>query len=152
MFRPLALVAATTLAAPAFADGHASGDAAAGEKAFRQCISCHVVVNDEGETLAGRKAKTGPNLYGVAGRALGAIEDFKYSDIIMLAGEQGVVYDEANFVAYVQDPTGWLREVTGDNGRGKMSYKVRKEEDAVNLFAYLASLAPAPEAAEGTDG
>ncbi|MEL6885463.1 MAG: c-type cytochrome [Pseudomonadota bacterium] len=152
MFRPLALVAATTLAAPAFADGHASGDAAAGEKAFRQCISCHVVVNDEGETLAGRKAKTGPNLYGVAGRALGAVEDFKYSDIIMLAGEQGVVYDEANFVAYVQDPTGWLREVTGDNGRGKMSYKVRKEEDAVNLFAYLASLAPAPEAAEGTDG
>ncbi|MEL6619678.1 MAG: c-type cytochrome, partial [Pseudomonadota bacterium] len=93
MFRPLALVAATTLAAPAFADGHASGDAAAGEKAFRQCISCHVVVNDEGETLAGRKAKTGPNLYGVAGRALGAVEDFKYSDIIMLAGEQGVVYD-----------------------------------------------------------
>ncbi|MEL6619520.1 MAG: cytochrome C, partial [Pseudomonadota bacterium] len=89
---------------------------------------------------------------GVAGRALGAVEDFKYSDIIMLAGEQGVVYDEANFVAYVQDPTGWLREVTGDNGRGKMSYKVRKEEDAVNLFAYLASLAPAPEAAEGTDG
>ena len=150
MFRPFALLAAATLAAPAFADGHASGDAAAGEKAFRQCISCHVVVNDEGETLAGRKAKTGPNLYGVVGRAAGAAEDFKYSDIIMLAGEQGVVFDEESFVAYVQDPTGWLREVTGDNGRGKMSYKVRKEEDAVNLYAYLASLQPAP-AAEGSD-
>lgn len=150
MFRSLAIVAATVLAAPAFADGHAvdltpTGDAAAGEKAFRQCISCHVVVNDEGETLAGRKSKTGPNLYGVVGREAGGVEDFKYSDIIKLAGEQGVIYDEANFVAYVQDPTGWLREVTGDNGRGKMTYKVRKEEDAVNLYAYLASLAPLPE-------
>lgn len=141
MFRTLAIVAATTLAAPAFADGHAaSGDAAAGEKAFRQCISCHVVVNDAGETLAGKKAKTGPNLYGIAGRTAGSAEDFKYSDLIMIANEKGVVFDEASFVGYVQDPTGWLRETTGDKGRGKMTYKVRKEADAVNLYAYLASL------------
>ncbi len=141
MFRTLAIVAATTLAAPAFADGHAaSGDAAAGEKAFRQCISCHVVVNDAGETLAGNKAKTGPNLYGIAGRVAGSVEDFKYSDLIMVANAQGIVFDEANFVGYVQDATEWLRETTGDGGRGKMTYKVRKEEDAVNLYAYLASL------------
>ena len=153
MFRPLALVATLTVAAPVFADGHASGDAAEGEKAFRQCIACHVVENDEGETLAGRNAKTGPNLYAIAGRTIGSVEDFRYSDIIVLAGEQGNVWDEANFVAYVQDPTGWLREVTGDNGRGKMSYKVRSEDDAVNLYAYLASLAPLPEAeGTGTDG
>lgn len=44
--------AATLLATPVLADGHATGDAAAGEAAFRQCISCHVVVNAEGETLA----------------------------------------------------------------------------------------------------
>lgn len=68
MFRTLAIAATTaTLAVPAFADGHAaSGDAAAGEKAFRQCISCHVVQNEAGDTLAGRNAKTGPNLYGIA--------------------------------------------------------------------------------------
>ena len=65
MFRTVVFMAATMLAAPAFADGHASGDVAAGEKAFRQCVSCHVVVNDAGETLAGKKAKTGPNLYGI---------------------------------------------------------------------------------------
>ena len=146
MFRTLAILAATTLAAPAFADGHASGDAEAGEKAFRQCVSCHVVVDDAGETLAGKKARTGPNLYGVAGRTVGMVEGFKYSKIAILAGEQGTVFDEANFVAYVQDPTGWLRESTGDSGRGKMTYKVRKEEDAINIYAYLASLAPAPEA------
>lgn len=135
------------LAAPAFADGHASGDAAAGEEAFnRQCVACHVVVNDAGETLAGRNAKTGPNLYAVAGRALGSIEDFRYSESVVELGETGAVWDEASFVGYVQDPTGWLRE-TLDNrrARGKMAFQVRSEEDALNLYAYLASLAPAAE-------
>ena len=140
MFRTVVFMAATMLAAPVFADGHASGDVAAGEKAFRQCVSCHVVVNDAGETLAGKKAKTGPNLYGIVGRTAGSIDGFKYSKIIMLAGEQGITYDEANFAGYVQDPTGWLREATGGKGRGKMTYKVRKEADAINLYAYLASL------------
>lgn len=137
--------AAACLASPAFADGHlaASGDAAAGEKAFRQCQSCHVVVNDAGETLAGKKAKTGPNLYGTSGRTAGTVSDFNYSDAMVAAGEGGMVYDEATFVAYVQDPTGYLREVTGDaSARGKMSFKVRKEADALNLYAYLKSLGP----------
>jgi cytochrome c len=143
MIRKLTILAAVLAAGPAFADGHsvdltATGDADAGESAFRQCQSCHVVENGDGEVLAGRAAKTGPNLYGVVGRAAGVVEDFRYSDIIVLAGEQGMVYDEANFVAYVQDPTGHLREVTGDDGRGKMTYKVRKEEDAIDLYAFLA--------------
>jgi cytochrome c len=129
------------LATPALAqdvDLTASGDAAAGEGAFRQCQSCHVVQNADGEVLAGRAARTGPNLYGVVGRTAGAVEDFRYSDIIVTAGEQGLVWDEADFVAYLLDPTGHLQEVTGENGRGKMSYRVRQEEDAVNLYAFLA--------------
>jgi cytochrome c len=149
MFRTLAIVAATTLALPAFADGHsvdltATGDVAEGEKAFRQCISCHVVQNGDGEVLAGKKAKTGPNLYGIIGHQFGKVEDFRYSDINQLAADMdGVVVNEEVFVAYVQDPTAYLREVTGDKGRSKMTYKVRKEEDAINLYAYLASLSPA---------
>ncbi len=140
--------ATALLAAPAFADGHlaASGDAEAGESAFRQCQSCHVVENADGEVLAGRAAKTGPNLYGVVGRAYGAVEDFRYSDIIVAAGEGGAIFDEASFVAYVQDPTPHLQEVTGDNGRGKMSYKVRKEEDALNLYAFLAQFSDGADA------
>lgn len=138
----LAIAFATTalFAAPAFADGHlaASGDAAEGEKAFRQCQSCHVVENGDGEVLAGRAAKTGPNLYRVVGRTAGVVEGFRYSDLIIAAGEAGLVYDEANFVPYVMDPTAHLREVSGEGGRGKMSFKVRDEEDAVNLYAFLA--------------
>ncbi len=68
--------AATLLAAPAYAGGHASGDAAAGESAFKQCQTCHVIENEDGETLAGRNAKTGPNLYGVTGRTAGSLETY----------------------------------------------------------------------------
>lgn len=138
--------AAALLAAPAFADGHATGDAAAGEAAFSQCQTCHVVKNDEDEVLAGRNARTGPNLYALPGRAAASIEGFRYGDGIIEAGEGGLVWSEEEFVAYVQDPTAYLREVTGNSkARSKMTYKVRAEEDAVNLWAFIASLSPAPE-------
>ncbi len=136
-------VAATLLSAPmAMADAHgASGDAAAGEAAFRQCIACHVVVNEAGDTLAGRNARTGPNLYGVPGAAIAHVEDFRYSPGLTALNEAGTIWTEENFVAYVQDPTSYIREATGDNGaRGAMAFRVRSEEDAINLYAYLASL------------
>ena len=139
----LAIIAAGLMAAaPVFADSHgATGDAAAGEKAFRQCVACHVVVNEAGETLAGKKAKTGPNLYGIAGRAAGAVEGFKYSKSMAAAGEAGLVWTEESFVAFVKDPGGYMKEETGDSkARSNMSFKVRKPGDAENLYAYLASL------------
>lgn len=139
MFRKFTVLAAAVVAGPVFADGHlaASGDAAAGERAFRQCQSCHVVQNSAGEVLAGRAAKTGPNLFGVVGRTAGMVDGFNYSDLAVAAGEAGMIFDEANFVAYVQDPTAKLRDASGEGGRSKMSFKVRKEEDALNLYAFL---------------
>lgn len=135
------------MAAPALAQD-ASGDAAAGEAAFSQCQTCHVVVNDEGETLAGRNARTGPNLYAVPGRQAGIIDGFRYSPSMVEAGEAGLVWDEESFVAYVQDPTGFLRETLDDRrARGKMAFQVRNPDDAANLYAYLVSLAPAAEEA-----
>ncbi|QBY02076.1 c-type cytochrome [Rhodophyticola sp. CCM32] len=150
MSRMTSLAAATAfLAAPmACADmATPTGDAAAGEAAFRQCIACHVVVNDAGETLAGRNARTGPNLFGIAGRTAGTYEEFRYSASMTAAGEAGLVWDEEGFVTYVQDPTGFLREYLDDSGaRGSMSFRVRSPEDAANLYAYIMSLGP--EAAE----
>ncbi len=133
--------AAALLTTPVLADGHATGDAEAGEAAFRQCISCHVVVDAAGETLAGRNARTGPNLWGIDGRMVGSVEDFRYGNGLTALMEAETVWDEASFVAYVQDPTGWIRETTGDDSlRGAMSFRVRSEEDALNLYAYLVSL------------
>lgn len=134
--------AAASFATTAFAGGHATGDAEAGAKAFNQCKSCHMVVDDAGETIV-RGGRTGPNLWGVVGRTAGT-EDFRYSDIMVTAGEGGLVWDEASFVAYAQDPTPYLQEVTGEKGRGKMTFKARKEADVINIWAYLASVSPEP--------
>lgn len=139
---------AIAFAAPAFAEGHgpdlaATGDAEAGEKAFRKCQSCHVVQNDDGETLAGRNGRTGPNLYGVVGSAAGKVEGFRYGKDLVAAGEAGLVFDEATFVAYVMDPKAAIREATGDSSaRSKMSFRVRKEDEAKDLYAFLKSIGP----------
>ena len=140
---PMALAAAT-LGSPVFADNHASGDPAEGEQVFRQCRACHMIVDDDGNNIQ-RGGRVGPNLYGVVGRTAGSVEGFNYSDLIVTAGEQGLAWDEESFAAYVQDPTGYLQETTGESGRGKMSYMVRSEEDALNVWAYLASVGPEPE-------
>lgn len=135
--------ALTVLAAPAFADGHAaSGDAAAGEEQFnRQCVSCHVVADADGNVLAGRAAKTGPNLYNMAGATPGAVDGFRYGKSLVEYGETGAVWVEESFVAYIMDPTGYLREALDDNrARAKMSYKVRDAGDAANIYAYIASV------------
>lgn len=131
------LAALAAMASPAFAEG----DVAAGEEQFnRQCVSCHIVQNANGEVLAGRTARTGPNLFGLAGGKIGAVEGFRYGDSIIALGEAGAVWDENSFVAYVQNPTGYLREALDDSrARGKMAYQVRDEGQAEDIYAYLAT-------------
>lgn len=120
---------------------------ARGAEAFSQCQSCHVVRNDAGEVLAGRNGRTGPNLFGVIGRVAGSYPDFRYGDGIVAAGQGGLVWDEASFVAYVQDPTGFLRETTGNNrARGNMSFRVRNEAQAHDLYAFLSTFSTPPAA------
>jgi len=76
-FLSIATVGLALMAAPAFADGHASGDAAEGEKVFKKCKSCHMIVADD-ETVIQKGGKTGPNLYGIFQRMPGSVDGFKY--------------------------------------------------------------------------
>lgn len=136
-----ALIAALTcVASPAFADG----DVASGEVQFgRQCVACHVARDTSGQVLAGRSAKVGPNLFGIAGRSVGSADGFRYGDSITKVGATDIVWTQDDFVAYVQDPTQWLRDTLDDRrARSKMGYKVRSSQEALDIYAYLASLAP----------
>ncbi|WP_204115734.1 c-type cytochrome [Shimia biformata] len=133
----IAAAAATlALAAPAFAEG----DAAAGEKEFKKCKSCHMIVSPEGEEIV-KGGKTGPNLYGVIGRTAGAT-DFKYAPGLKEANEAGFVWTEEAVAAYVQDPKAWLSD-NGFANKSKMTFKLKK--GAEDVAAYLASVAPAAE-------
>jgi cytochrome c len=139
----LAAVALALPSAPALA-----GDAAAGATAFAsQCANCHHVISPEGEVFAGRaQTRTGPNLYGVIGRQAGVVDGFRYGPSIVAAGNGGLVWDEQGLAAYMQDPQGYLRQVTGDNrARSQMSFRVRTEDAAVNIAAFLAQYGPEPE-------
>lgn len=139
-------VALGLLAAPAFADGHASGDAAAGEKAFNKCKSCHSIADADGNVIA-KGGKTGPNLFGIPGSTAGAVEGFtRYKDAIVAAGEAGLVWDEAQFVEYSADPTKFLRTFLDDKkARSGMTFKLKSAEDAANIWAYIVSVSPEPE-------
>lgn len=139
----LTVLAAFALAAPAFAEG----DAAAGEAVFAKCQTCHSVIDADGNTLAGKGSKTGPNLYAIIGRPAGTYPEFKYGDDMIAAGAAGLIWDEAQIAVYVQDPSAFLKEILADKGaKGKMMFKLKGEADAANVAAYLASLSPAPAA------
>ena len=138
MVRTLTALALLGLAAsPALA----AGDPAAGEKVFKQCQTCHVVAAPDGTVLAGKNAKTGPNLYGIIGRKAASYEGFNYGDGIKAASDKGLVWDEEKIATYVQNPTKFLDDFTGDPKlKSKMAFKVRSADDGANVAAYLASL------------
>ena len=138
---PSAVAVIIALSGPAHADAHlGAGDPEAGAKAFRQCISCHVVENADGEKLAGKNGKTGPNLFGVVGRQAGTFEGFRYKKHIIAAGEAGLVWNAENLAAYLQHPTKFLRKELDDrSAMSGMAFRVRKEETAADLAAFLAT-------------
>ena len=136
-FLMIATAATLALSVPAFA----AGDAAKGEREFNKCKACHMIQADDGTDIV-KGGKTGPNLYGIIGKAAGAQDGFRYGASLAAAGEAGLVWDEENLAAYVQDPKAFLVEFTGDSGaRSAMSFKLAK--GAEDVAAYLASVAPA---------
>ncbi|MGL4526970.1 MAG: c-type cytochrome [Aestuariivirga sp.] len=124
---------ALALATPALA-----GDAAKGEADFKKCKACHMIVADDGTEIQ-KGGKTGPNLYGVIGRAVAGVADFKYGESIAAVGAKGTVWDEASLAEYAADPTAWLKKTLGDDGaKSKMTFKLTK--GAEDMAAYLASV------------
>ena len=132
------LTAAFALATLAAAPALAAGDAAKGEADYKKCKACHMIVADDGTEIQ-KGGKTGPNLYGVIGRPVASVADFKYGEAILAAGAKGLVWDEAMLAAYVADPGAWLKEQTGDPAaKSKMTFKLAKGGE--DMAAYLASV------------
>jgi cytochrome c len=130
-------------AAPAFA----AGDPAKGEAVFKQCQTCHSVVDADGKLLAGKGAKVGPSLFGVFGRQAGTYAGFKYGESMVAAGVGGLIWDEPNFVEYVQDPAAFLKKKDADNGaKAKMMFKLKDAASAEDVYSYLIQFSPAAAA------
>ena len=106
----------------------AEGDAAKGEQVFKRCAACHAVGPDA-------KNKVGPQLNGIVGRQMGSVEGYAYSKPLMDKAAEVGTWDEAEISAYITDPSAFL------GGRGKMAQKFAKEEDRLNVIAYLKTYA-----------
>lgn len=101
----------------------ASADLDKGARVFRKCSACH-------KLEAGANG-TGPYLYGVVGRPIGAADGFGYSDA--LAGHGGD-WTAAELDAFLEKPSDYAPGTS-------MSFAgLKKAEDRANLIAYLDSL------------
>ena len=99
----------------------ALGDIAHGEKVFKKCSACHVIEK-------GGANKIGPALYGVLGRDVAAINDYKYSQALNDYDKKWT-FEEMN--GYLKKPQAWIKGT-------KMSFAgLRKEKDRASVILYL---------------
>ena len=107
----------------------AMGNVEHGEKVFKKCAACHVV-NKGGEN------KIGPALYGVLGRKVAAIENYKYSKA-MASYEKNWTFEEMN---------GYLRKPQAHIKGTKMAFAgLRKEIDRASVIKYLNKYSDSPK-------
>ncbi|MEM7463806.1 MAG: cytochrome c family protein [Pseudomonadota bacterium] len=136
-----AFLAAVTLSSNAAA---MEGDAVKGKKVFKKCAACHTV----GESA---KNKVGPVLNDVVGRPAGTFADYKYGKSIIAAGEAGLVWNEEELFIYLVDPRKYLRAKLDDKkAKSKMTFKLKKEQDRLDVIAYLKTFS-APIEGEETE-
>lgn len=112
----------TAAEGPAFEELYAAADAAAGEKVFGKCKSCHKVDGTDG---------TGPHLNGVVDRAKGASAGFGYSDALLAMADDS--WTPENLDAFLLNPKGYMPGT-------KMSFAgLPKPADRANVIAWLAA-------------
>jgi cytochrome c len=129
----MVLLGTFAMAAPALA-----GDPAVGEKTFAKCKACHSITAADGTSIV-KGGKTGPDLFGVIGRPVASVADFKYGESIKAVGAAGAVWDEAKVAAYVVDPGAWLAaNGAGEGAKSNMTFKLAKGGE--DVAAYLATL------------
>lgn len=117
-------LALTAAAGVMFASaGAMAQDAAAGEKVFAQCKSCHAVAKG--------KNMVGPSLFGIVGRTAGTVEGFKYSDANK---NSGVVWTPEKLDVYLTDPKAFMP------GNKMVFAGVKDAAKRADLIAYLSSL------------
>ncbi len=108
----------------------ASADLAAGQKAAKKCLACHVFED-------GGKNKVGPALYDIVNRPMGAADGFSYSAALKAYGDGKTwTFDELN--GFLWNPKKYLK------GTAMGFAGVKKTEARAALVAYLRSLSANP--------
>jgi cytochrome c len=96
-------------------------DAEKGATVFKKCSICHKIG-------PGATNLVGPELNGLDGRHSGTVAGYSYSDANK---NSGVVWGEATFKEYIQDPRGKIP------GTKMIFAGIKNEQDINDLWAYL---------------
>src|SRR6516164_7067164 len=121
------MVLAAAFVAAGFGPANAHG-AAAGEKVFAVCKTCHQVGDNA-------KNAVGPVLNGLLGRKAGSVDGYSYTDANK---KSGLTWDDATFTEYIKDPKA---KIPGT----KMAFAGIKDEQKIkDLIAYLHTFDKAP--------
>ena len=99
----------------------ALGSVEHGQKVFKKCSACHSIKK-------GGRNNIGPALYGVFGRNMGALEDYKYSKALIAFGKDWT-FDEMN--NFLIKPTSYIKGT-------KMAFAgLKKEKDRASVILYM---------------
>ncbi|WP_372786024.1 cytochrome c family protein, partial [Phenylobacterium sp.] len=101
-----------------------TADPAAGAVVFEKCKSCHNADN-------GGPNGTGPNLWGVVGRAPGSHPGFAYSDAMKAFGAKQPIWDYQHIFEFVKGPQAYI------NGTKMTFVGLKQPQDRINVIAYL---------------
>ena len=108
---------------PTFEELLASADVGKGAKVWGKCRACHKL--EDGAN------GTGPHLYGVVDRAVGAVDGFGYSGSLVAVAD---TWSAENLDGFLENPKGWAPGT-------KMAFSgLKKATDRANLIAYLDSI------------
>lgn len=86
--------------------------------AFKRCKACHELKSSDETIISG--GKNGPNLYRIIGRRAGSLPDYTYSEDIIEAGKQGLIFDVKSLAAYASNPNLFISQYLGRDARSKM--------------------------------
>jgi cytochrome c len=101
-----------------------TADVSAGQATFAKCQSCH-------NADSGGPNGTGPNLWGVVGRAPGSHAGFAYSDGMKAFAAKQPVWDYQHIYEFVKGPQAYIQGT-------KMTFVgLKQPQDRINVIAFL---------------
>ncbi len=106
----------------------AAGDPDRGRKVFRKCSACHTSVKDGRDRI-------GPNLWGIVGAPVAAMEGFRYSKAMV---ELGGRWTAERLDAYLERPRALVK------GTSMSFVGLRRERDRVDVIAFLNEMSDNP--------
>ncbi|WP_299154453.1 c-type cytochrome [uncultured Tateyamaria sp.] len=115
------------------------GDPERGQQVYKKCASCHMVGPEA-------RNRVGPVLNNILSARAAGVPEFKYSEAIKEAAQDGLHWTAETLDAFLQDPKQMVP-------RTKMSFRgLKSEEDRIDVIAYLASFSGGAMAAQVDEG